>query len=60
MTDGRRTTKTVKLTESAHSRLKENVREGETLSGAIERSLDALEREEDLPDAVTEVLREDE
>lgn len=56
MSESRNTTKSVKLTESTHTRLSEHCREGETLSGAIDRALDALEREEALPEAVTEAL----
>lgn len=54
----RETKKHVKITERCHSRLSEHKRSGETLSGAIERGLDALEREGELPAAVTEVLRD--
>jgi hypothetical protein len=55
---GRNTTKNLKLVPAAHSRLKDHLRDGETMSGVIGRALDALEREDELPDAVTEVLRE--
>jgi len=56
---GRATTKPVKLTPEIHARLKAHAREGETLSGAVGRALDALEREAALPDAVTAALREE-
>jgi len=46
------------MTPSALSRIQSHQREGETLSAAIERMADALDREEELPDAVTEALRE--
>jgi hypothetical protein len=54
----RRTVKSVKLVPETHARLKRHCREGETLSGCVDRALDALEREDELPDAVTETLRE--
>lgn len=44
--------------KSTHQRMKAHQRADETLAGVIERGLDALEREDRLPDAVTEVLRE--
>jgi len=50
MSETRDTTKQVRLTESTHARLKTHLRDGETLSGA-------LEREAELPTAVTEALR---
>lgn len=46
MAEQRRTTKSVKLTEPTHGRLSDHCREGETLSGAIDRAIDALERED--------------
>ena len=60
MTESRDTTKQVRLTESTHSRLKAHLRDGETLSGGIDRALDALEREAELPAVVTEALRDKE
>jgi len=57
MSETRDTTKQVRLTESTHARLKTHLRDGETLSGGIDRALDALEREAELPTAVTEALR---
>jgi hypothetical protein len=50
----------VRIHNPTHQRLKDHNRESETLAGTIDRALDALEREGDLPDAVAEVLREDE
>jgi hypothetical protein len=49
-----------RLNNPTHQRVKEHNRESETLSATIDRALDALEREGDLPDAVAEVLRNDE
>lgn len=48
MTDDRQrlTVKQVRLTERCHARLHEHSRPGETLSGTIERAIDALEREQ--------------
>jgi len=48
----------MRLAESTHARLQNHQRHGETLSGAVDRALDALEREAALPDAVSEVLRD--
>lgn len=59
MGSDRSTSKAVKITERCHSRVKEHARDGERLTDVIERALDALDREEDLPDAVTEVLRDE-
>lgn len=54
MTDEQRqTVKRVRLTEPTHARLKDHCREGETLSGAVDRALDALEREVILYDALS-------
>jgi len=53
---GRGTSMNVKLTGDAHTRLKAHCREGETLSGCVERALDALDRETALPDAITDEL----
>jgi hypothetical protein len=58
--DDRRPATNVRLVNPTHARLKAHTREGETLSGTVDRALDALERESELPDAVTEVLRGDE
>lgn len=46
----------MRIAESAHGRLKGHVRDGETMSGAIHRALDALELIDDLPDAVAREL----
>lgn len=54
----RQTTKSVKLTPHAHSRVKTHKRSGETMSGCIERMADALELVDDLPEAVTRALEE--
>lgn len=58
MSQKRRTTKSVKLVESTHGRLKEHKREGETLSGAIDRALDALESDDVDPETVREAARD--
>ena len=58
MSNQRQTSKSRRMTPSALSRIQSHQREGETLSAAIERMADALDREEELPDAVTEALRE--
>lgn len=50
----------VRLRNPTHGRLSEHSREGETLSGTVGRALDALERDQELPEAVSEVLRGDE
>lgn len=57
-----RTAKThtmVRLRNPTHSRLSNHSREGETLSGTVGRALDALEREQALPEAVTEAMADD-
>jgi hypothetical protein len=54
--DDRNTTKNLRVTEAVHGRLKAHTREGETLSGTINRALDALDREAELPRVVTEAL----
>lgn len=59
MSDQRKAKKNVRLTEPAWERLHEHCRDGETLSAAVLRMADALERERELPDAVAEVLREE-
>lgn len=41
------TKKDVKTTERCHSRIKDHKREGETMSGCIERAFDALDREQE-------------
>ena len=56
----RRDATNVRLVDPVHGRLKEHNREGETLSGTVGRALDALEREGDLPDAVTAAMGEGE
>lgn len=48
----------MRIAESTHGRLKGHVREGETLSGAIDRALDAAELIDELPVAVREALEE--
>lgn len=58
--DNRRPHTSTRINNPTHGRIKEHNRESETLSATIDRALDALEREEQLPDAVTEVLRSDE
>lgn len=50
----------VRIHNPTHERIKAHNRESETLAGTIDRALDALEREAALPDAVAEVLREEE
>lgn len=55
----RREATNVRLVDPVHARLKEHNREGETLSGTVGRALDALDREADLPDAVTAAMGED-
>ena len=57
MTSGRNTSESRRLTPSALGRVHDHQREGETLSATIERMADALDREEALPEAVTETLR---
>lgn len=52
----RQTTKSVKLTPETHGRLKEHCREGETLSGCVDRALDALD--EDTRNVVKDAARE--
>jgi len=54
---GRNATKTIKLTERTKARLDAHNRDSETLGGTIDRALDALEREGELPDAVRARLR---
>jgi len=49
-----------RLHKPAHNRLTFHNRDSETLAGTIERALDALEREQELPDAVREALHTDE
>lgn len=49
----------VRLNDATHARLSEHCRDGETLSGCVDRALDALEREGRLPDAVAQVIREE-
>jgi hypothetical protein len=49
----------VRLDEATHERLSDHCRERESLSATVDRALDALERERELPDAVGEVLRGD-
>jgi len=59
MTDSYRSADThtsTRLNNPTHARLKEHNRESETLSATIDRALDALEREDRLPDAVSEVM----
>jgi hypothetical protein len=56
-TDGRRTTKSLKLTPKTKQRLDAHNRDEELLGGTIERALDALEREEAMPEAVRVALR---
>jgi len=56
MSKGRTATNNVRLTDRCHDRVSEQCRDGERLSDTIERALDALEREDQLPDAVTEAL----
>lgn len=48
-----------RIADDTHARIHEHNRDGETLSGTIGRALDALEREDRLPDAVEEVLQDD-
>jgi hypothetical protein len=47
---------TVRLRGQTHERLKAHCRDGETLTGVVARALDALEREQELPDAVADAL----
>lgn len=54
--DNRRPHTTTRIVDPTHDRLKAHNREGETLSGTIGRALDALEREQALPDVVSEAL----
>ena len=54
--DNRRDVTNVRLTDPTHERLKAHCREGETLSGAVGRALDALEREQSLPEGVRDDL----
>jgi hypothetical protein len=56
MSENRIATTNVRLADGTHDRLKDHCREGETLSAAVDRALDALEREDALPDAVTTVM----
>jgi len=58
MTSGRNTTESRRLTPSALGRIQDHQREGESLSATIERMADALDREQAVPDAVRETLRE--
>jgi hypothetical protein len=55
----RRESTTVRLVDPTHDRLKDHNREGETLSGTVGRALDALEREAELPEAVTDAMGAD-
>ena len=48
----------VRVHNPTHERLSSHNRDSETLAGTIDRALDALEREECLPQAVRETLRE--
>ena len=57
---GRNTSESRRLTPSALSRIHDHQREGETLSATIERMADALDREDALPAAVRETVREGE
>ena len=52
----RNATEMIRVTPEVHQRIKGNCRDGETQSGAIHRAFDALERESELPDAVTEAM----
>jgi Arc/MetJ-type ribon-helix-helix transcriptional regulator len=55
--DGRIVSKTIKITEPCHARINDLRREGERQSDVIQRALDALEREANLPAAVTVALK---
>jgi hypothetical protein len=50
----------VRVHNPTHERLSQHNRESETLAGTIDRALDALEREQELPDAIREALHDDE
>jgi len=62
MSDGRNTTKTIKVTEHCHARLDAYARESETFTGAVERAIDNAERFDSLidefPEDVSQVLAE--
>ncbi len=58
--DNRKPHTSTRINKPTHNRIKDHNRESETLSATIDRAIDALEREERLPDAVSEVLRDDE
>lgn len=57
-TDGRRTTKSVKLTPKTKQRLDAHNRDEEMIGGTIERALDALEREAAMPEAVRDAMED--
>jgi len=59
MADNRRPHTNTRINNPTHDRLKEHNRDSETLSATIDRALDALERETNLPDAVSEVLQDE-
>lgn len=59
-TTQRRAATNVRLVDPTHQRLKAHNREGETLSGTVGRALDALEREQALPEEISRALRDDE
>jgi hypothetical protein len=48
-----------RIRNETHSRITTHQREAETLGATVERALDALEREQDLPAAVRQALRAD-
>ena len=54
--EGRTTSVSRRMTESAYERIEAHRRDGETLSGCIERAFDALERHEELPAAIRNEL----
>lgn len=58
--DKRKPHTNTRINQPTHERIKDHNRDSETLSATIDRAMDALEREDKLPEAVTEVLRSDE
>ncbi|AGC34595.1 hypothetical protein HSTV1_51 [Haloarcula sinaiiensis tailed virus 1] len=48
----RRANTATRINDPTHSRIKEHNRDSETLSATIDRALDALEREDALPECV--------
>lgn len=49
---------TFRMSKAVHERLYAHQRQGETLSGAVGRALDALEREQERRDALAEMVDE--